>query len=99
MEEISNTVKEKIKDRHVHLILENDNNEAKYLKDYKAQWNDDFHHAMHVLLTGEKSGYYNDFSNNPVCYLAKSIAEGFSYQGEKSFFRGGVQRGECTKNL
>lgn len=107
LNEISQKVKERFNNRHVHLMLENDNNEAKYLKNnpgYTAQWNDDFHHAVHVLVTGEKSGYYADFSNEksphkPVYYLAKTLAEGFAYQGENSFYRGGVPRGEKTANL
>jgi len=106
LEEIALAVRKNIKDRHVYLMLENDNNEAKYLKpnDYKAQWNDDFHHALHVLLTGEKSGYYGDFSdektpNKPVYYLARSLAEGFAYQGEKSAYRNKKSRGENSKSL
>jgi len=104
LKEIEQTIKEKFKDRHVHLILENDNNEAEHLKSYTAQWNDDFHHAMHVILTGEKSGYYEDFSDEktprkPVYYLARTLAEGFAYQGEESTYRGGIPRGENSKNL
>ena len=45
--------------RHVHLVLENDNNEAAHLAcDFDAQWNDDGHHVLHVLLTGEREAYY-----------------------------------------
>ena len=47
--------------RHVHLVLENDDNTAAHLDCYfDAQWNDDAHHALHVLLTGESDGYYED---------------------------------------
>ena len=105
LEEIATKVKEQIKDRNVHLILENDNNDAKYLKNnFAAQWNDGFHHAMHVLLTGEKSDYYEDFSyekspHKPVYYLARSLAEGFAYQGESSAYRGGRAHGEDSKTL
>ncbi|VFT63749.1 putative glycosyl hydrolase [Pseudomonas aeruginosa] len=46
-------------ERHVHLVLENDDNRASLLRQgYDAQWNDDGHHALHVLLTGENDGYY-----------------------------------------
>lgn len=104
LEEIFQAVKEKIQNRHVHLILENDNNEAKRLENFTAQWNDDFHHAAHVLITGEESGYYEDYSNKktpqkPVYYLAKCLAEGFAYQGEVSAYRNGLSRGENSKNL
>src|SRR5690606_30745667 len=58
-------------DRHVHLVLENDNNEASLLERrgaratlYDAQWNDDFHHILHRLLTGETDGYYGDYADD-----------------------------------
>ena len=55
--------------RHIHLVLENDDNRASLLDaaqdpprgKYRAQWNDDYHHAWHVLLTGETQGYYGDY--------------------------------------
>jgi len=50
-------------DRHAHLILENDRNDAGLLSaGYDAQWNDDAHHALHVLLTGERDGHYRDYA-------------------------------------
>jgi maltooligosyltrehalose trehalohydrolase len=52
-----------------------------------AQWADDFHHAMHAVVTGEQQGYYQDFG--AVTQLAKAIEEGFVYQGEHSKLRGG----------
>lgn len=75
--------------RHVHLVLENDDNAARYLHrtptaGFDAQWNDDFHHAMHVLLTGERDGYYANFADAPATHLARCLAEGFAYQGEVS---------------
>jgi len=51
-----------------------------------AQWNDDFHHALHTALTGERHHYYADFGSPGL--LARAMAEGFSYQGEHSGFRG-----------
>ena len=50
-----------------------------------AQWNDDFHHALHTLLTGEQTGYYADFGR--VEQLAKAWREGFVYSGEYSPYR------------
>jgi maltooligosyltrehalose trehalohydrolase len=50
-----------------------------------AQWNDDFHHALHAAITGERAGYYGDFG--PVADIARSMGEGFVYQGEFSRFR------------
>lgn len=88
-------------DRHVHLILENDANSARYLGHgrYAAQWNDDFHHALHVLATGEKDGYYGDFADEPVRHLGRCLAEGFAYQGEESHYRGWTARGEPSIGL
>jgi len=50
-----------------------------------AQWNDDFHHALHTLLTGEKTGYYQDFGR--LRHLAKAYQEGYVYTGEPSAYR------------
>ncbi len=93
--------------RCVHLILENDRNQSHYLqrtkqcrpRTYSAQWNDDIHHALHVLITGEKDGYYVDYSDRPVDRLGRCLAEGFDYQGEVSTYRNGQKRGEPTDGL
>src|SRR5579872_4625004 len=94
-------------DRHVHLILENDSNESRYLKRgadcrpkaYVAQWNDDIHHALHVLITNESDGYYCDYSSRPIDHLARCLTQGFAYQGESSLHRGGNNRGESTEGI
>jgi maltooligosyltrehalose trehalohydrolase len=52
---------------------------------FPAQWNDDFHHAAHVTLTGEHFGYYGDFA--PFSDLARALEHGFVYQGQYSRFR------------
>lgn len=72
-------------DRHVHLIVEDDHNDPTLLRSaFDAQWNDDLHHVLHVLLTGERHGYYADFVDAPAERLARALAEGFVYQGEFS---------------
>jgi malto-oligosyltrehalose trehalohydrolase len=94
-------------DRYVHLILENGNNAAHYLRRglgekprlYTAQWNDDIHHALHVLVTGEKDGYYGDYADNAAWHLGRTLAEGFSYQGEPSRHHCGRARGEPSREL
>ncbi|RLV09929.1 malto-oligosyltrehalose trehalohydrolase [Streptomyces griseocarneus] len=53
-----------------------------------AQWNDDFHHALHTLLTGESQGYYADFAADPAHALAKTLTGGFFHDGTYSSFRG-----------
>jgi maltooligosyltrehalose trehalohydrolase len=89
--------------RHVHLVLENDANEATLLRAgpeaYDAQWDDDPHHALHVLLTGECSGYYGDFADRPTAHLGRALAEGFAWQGEPSSYRRGRPRGEPSAHL
>jgi len=87
--------------RHVHLVLENDRNESRHLTGgrYDAQWNDDQHHALHCLLTGERSGYYADYADRPAAHLARALAEGFAYQGERSAYRGGAARGHLSAHL
>lgn len=86
--------------RQVHLVLENDNNAARYLTHgYRAQWNDDLHHVLHVLLTGEQDGYYIDYADRPLRRLGRCLAEGFDYQGERSTYREGRRRGETSAHL
>ncbi len=89
--------------RHVHLVLENDDNRSSLLGTanvgYAAQWNDDLHHAFHCLLTGESGGYYEDYFDAPAEHLARALAEGFAYQGEASRYRGGRRRGEPSAQL
>ncbi len=90
--------------RHVHLVLENDDNLAYLLERaphrlFDAQWNDDFHHALHVLLTGESEGYYVGYVDDPAGKLTRCLAEGFIYQGETSQYAGGKPRGEPSAHL
>jgi maltooligosyltrehalose trehalohydrolase len=92
--------------RHIHLVLENGDNRASILDatqdpprgKYRAQWNDDYHHAWRVLMTGEKQGYYCDYQRAPLDDIARSLSSGFVYQGEMSEFRRG-NRGEPSGTL
>ncbi len=92
--------------RHIHLVLENDDNAAQFLAPkakvsngfYRAQWNDDYHHAWHVLLTKESGHYYRDYQD-VAAQVTRTIAQGFSYQGEASTHRGGTLRGEACRHL
>ena len=87
-------------DRHVHLVLENDDNAAGHLRHgFDAQWNDDAHHVFHVLLTGERDGYYSDYAAHPAEKLARCLASGFVYQGDPSPYRKGVKRGTPSDDL
>lgn len=92
--------------RHLHLVVENDDNQASLLDPdqdplqgkYRAQWNDDYHHAWHVLLTGEQAGYYSDYPK-PQENLVRALTSGFVYQGEASGHRDGTLRGEQSGSL
>ncbi|MGW1188385.1 malto-oligosyltrehalose trehalohydrolase [Streptomyces sp. NPDC002559] len=53
-----------------------------------AQWNDDFHHALHTALTGESQGYYADFAAAPLAAVAKTVTRAFFHDGTYSGFRG-----------
>jgi maltooligosyltrehalose trehalohydrolase len=78
--------------RNVNVIAESDLNDAKVINPAQiggygldAQWNDDFHHALHTLITGEATGYYQDFGT--VEHLARAFREGFVYSGQYSKYR------------
>jgi malto-oligosyltrehalose trehalohydrolase len=93
-------------ERAIHLVLENDDNQARYLARhgeapalYTAQWADDIHHALRVAATGTSDGYYADYADRPAERLGRALAEGFSYQGEASTNRDGAARGEPSAHL
>jgi maltooligosyltrehalose trehalohydrolase len=93
--------------RHIHLVLENGDNRASLLDPaqepargkYRGQWNDDYHHVWHVMLTGEARGYYGDYQRSPRGDLARALSSGFVYQGEAAAFWGGKLRGEPSGAL
>lgn len=103
--ELAETLRSRLAGRRVHLMLENEANQAHLLersqgraRHYDAQWGDDFHNALHVLLTGEDEGYYRAFADKPLEHLARSLTEGFAYQGE-IFPLHQVPRGEPSAHL
>ena len=84
--------------RHVWLTVENEHNQASLLQEgYDAQWNDDGHNALHVLLTGETDAYYADYADNPTEQLARCLSQGFVFQGHIN--RHGESRGEPSGHL
>ncbi|MBV8193221.1 MAG: malto-oligosyltrehalose trehalohydrolase [Alphaproteobacteria bacterium] len=86
--------------RYVHLVLEHDGNAADHLRrEFNAQWNDDAHHVLHVMLTRERDGYYADYAERPADKLARCLAEGFVYQGDPSPYRKGAPRGTPSADL
>jgi len=79
-------------ERAYHLIAESNLNDVTFIASpgtggygLDAQWSDDFHHALHTLVTGEKSGYYMDYGN--ISHLSKALEQAFVYDGAYSAFR------------
>ena len=92
------------RERQIFLVLENGANQARFLgppgatDTFDGQWNDDVHHCLHILLTGETDGYYEDYVDNPHAMLCRCMAEGFGYQGQVSAHLG-APRGEPSAQL
>jgi len=94
--------------RQLQLFAENDTNDVRLIEPQEkggyaldAQWDDNFHHALRALLTGETTGYYEDFGQ--FSQLVKAYSEGFVYTGQYSTFRrrhhGGPSRGRPTSQF
>lgn len=104
LEEMGRRIRHEIgTERHVHLVLEHDGNAAHFLGNtsdapFNAQWNDDGHHVLHTLLTGERDHYYRDYADQPAEKLARCLSEGFVYQGESTLTRN-EPRGEPSAYL
>lgn len=78
--------------RQIHVIPESDRNDSRVIRpvaqggySLDAQWSDDFHHALHTLLTGEREGYYVDFGQ--LAHLARAFTDGYVYSGQYSAYR------------
>ena len=78
--------------RVIHVIAESNLNDVRVIAPVAeggygldGQWNDDFHHALHTVLTGERTGYYEDFGR--LDQLATALRQGFVYSGQRSCFR------------
>jgi maltooligosyltrehalose trehalohydrolase len=99
LQELARRVREQTDpSRHVWLMVENEKNQASLLEQgYDAQWNDDGHNALHVLLTGETDAYYADYAQNPTEQLARCLSQGFVFQGHIN--RHGESRGEPSGHL
>src|SRR3546814_12121563 len=86
--------------RHRHLVLENDDNAASLLKEgFDAQWNDDAHHVLHRMLTGESQGYYSASGGDSARELGRCLTEGFLYQGQPSAWRAVRPSGDTSTAL
>ncbi|MCQ4259871.1 malto-oligosyltrehalose trehalohydrolase [Stutzerimonas stutzeri] len=84
--------------RHVHLVLENEENRSSLLDShFTAQWDDDGHNILHTLLTDESQGYYGEYHQDSTNKLVRFLGEGFIYQGQNN--RRGESRGEPSGHL
>ncbi|MDB5615643.1 MAG: treZ, partial [Devosia sp.] len=105
LHELARRVKAAAADRAVHLIVENEENDSDLLRRdedgspplFTAQWNDDLHHVLHVAATGETFGYYADYDEYTK-KLARSLAQGFVFQGEQMPYSG-KRRGKPSAEL
>jgi maltooligosyltrehalose trehalohydrolase len=107
LNELAETVRRRIPGRQIHLTTEDDRNivslhtrdPAGATRLFTAEWNDDFHHVVHALATGESDGYYIDYAPDAARNLCRALSEGYVYQGEPSPFRDGELRGEPSNDL
>nr|WP_207189988.1 malto-oligosyltrehalose trehalohydrolase [Ramlibacter ginsenosidimutans] len=89
LQDLSERVRAATHGRHVHLVLENEDNDYRYLAPtpvpgcYDAQWNDDFHHVLHVALTGETRRYYHDYGERTMDLLERCFTHGMVFEGAK----------------
>jgi malto-oligosyltrehalose trehalohydrolase len=99
VQEMAATVRATVgQQRHVHLVLEHHNAASLLRNGADAQWNDDGHNVLHVLLTGEDGGYYADYAADPAAKLARVLAEGWVYQGQHCAYLN-APRGEPGADL
>jgi malto-oligosyltrehalose trehalohydrolase len=104
LEALAARIREAIADRPIHLLLENEHNEADHLarvageaRRFTAQWNDDIHHVLHAAATGEGGGYYAEYLHD-TRLLGRALAEGFAWQGETMHYAG-RRRGQPSAHL
>jgi 1,4-alpha-glucan branching enzyme/maltooligosyltrehalose trehalohydrolase len=89
LQELSERVRTATPGRHVHLVLENEDNGYRHLAPapmhgfYDGQWNDDFHHVVHVALTGETQRYYHDYGEGTLDLLARCFTHGMVFEGSR----------------
>ncbi len=105
--DLAQTVRARFPNRPIHLTTE-DNRNITSLHErgdngtvplYTGEWNDDFHNVAHVIATGETEGYYVDFKDKQFYKIARTLAEGFAFQGEAYKMRDGQPRGKPSGHL
>lgn len=106
VDEIADLARDRISDRTIHLVIEDARNVPDPMEhrqgrppSCRAAWNDDLHHAIHVLTTGEESGHYRDFASDAAAGIRTALAEGFIYQGQSRSSQNGEPSGKPSGHL
>jgi malto-oligosyltrehalose trehalohydrolase len=103
--EFAERIRAEFPDRHIHLATEDARNIISLherdadggVPRFTAEWNDDLHNAIHVYATGETDGYYKDFADKTEYFVARTLAEGFAFQGETSRHSGEARGVDSTR--
>jgi len=101
--ELARRARSALPDRQLHLVLENEDNQAHFLERdahgnaqlFSAQWNDDAHHVLHAAASGDAEGYYSDYIGQ-TDRLGRALAQGFAFQGELMPYRGSARGEPCA---
>ena len=101
--ELTRRARHRFGDRQVHIVLENDHNNPMRLGAGDArcdgQWNGDFHHCLHVLMTGETGTYYAEYADDPVARLGRVMTLGFSREGANESGSEAPDRRDATSTI
>jgi maltooligosyltrehalose trehalohydrolase len=88
--DLASRIRKECQGRRRHLVVEDNSNITQFLKrengiarQFDAGWNDDFHHGLHIIATGETGGYYKDFARNPFDVFGRALAEGYVRAGDE----------------
>lgn len=102
LDELGQRIRATERDRPIHLVTEDERNLARYFAvdaPYDGSWNDDWHHALHCLLTGEDESYYAPFAVDPLQDIAIALADGYVEQGQPRENGDDEPRGEPSGDL
>ncbi|MBF7013634.1 malto-oligosyltrehalose trehalohydrolase [Novosphingobium resinovorum] len=102
LDELAARIRSRDFGRPIHLVTEDERNLARYFTvdaPYDGTWNDDWHHAVHCLLTGEEESYYAPFAVDPVADIATALADGYVEQGQPRENGEDTPRGEPSTHL
>jgi len=107
LEEMALRIRDALSDRHVHLVVEDgrnitslhERNADNSVRLYDGVWNDGYHHLIHAWATGEHGGHFSVFADNFWPRIGKTLATGFTIQGERIEGKGNDLVGEPSGHL